>query len=85
MQRIVKIAENNVAVQTVYFGEKVNGKEVIVHREIYGQQRIDDEVTKTGNRKIALDALDIEVEKAKEDVKLARLAKIQIIMDEQGD
>ena len=81
MKRIIKIAENNVEVQTVYFDKKTGGKEVVVHTETYGQGRIDQETTDANNRKAAHDAFDKEVEKVKEDVELTELALIQVEMD----
>lgn len=81
MERIRKIAENNVVVETVYFDEEVNGKEVVVHTESYGQSRIDAEVAAAEAKKIELDNLNIEEEKAKEDAKLTELGLIQIERD----
>jgi hypothetical protein len=73
--------DGRVLVETVLFDEAVNGKEVVVNTETYNQRRIDFEVGKANDAKDALDALDIEVEKAKEDAKLAVLADIQTVMD----
>lgn len=85
MKRIIWIAKNNVEVQTIYFDEKVNGKEVVVAKKIYGQLKIDDEIKIANDSKIALDVLNVVDEKAKWDVKLAELAKIQIEMDKKEE
>ena len=81
MKRIIFVAKNNVEVQTIYFDEKVGGKEVIFNRKTYGQLLIDSEVQAANDRKTALDVFDKEVEKAKKNIKLAELAEIQNIMD----
>ncbi len=81
MEQITKIAKNGVHVQTVYFDEKVNGKEVIVNTKTYGQRTIDEERAASEARTVELDAFDINVEKAKEVAIRVKLDKIQIIKD----
>ncbi len=81
MKRIIKIAENNVEVQTVYFDEKVNGKEIIFARKGYNQFKIDNEIKAANYNKTALDILNIADKKAKEDAKLTELALIQTEMN----
>ena len=82
MERIIKIAKNNVQVQTVYWDEKVNGKETITSTETYGQQKIDDERLESETKKAEIDLFDKVAEKAKEDVKLEKLANVQTILNE---
>lgn len=81
MKRIIKKGDNNVEVQTVYFDEKVNGKEVIVKVESYGQMRIDQETITIATEKTRLASLNIVDEIAKEDAKLTELALVQAEMD----
>ena len=81
MERITKIAENHVQVQTVYFDEKVNGEEKIVSSKTYGQRTIDDERAASEARTAGLDALDSVVEKTKEVAIRERLAQIKTVMD----
>ena len=85
MKRITLVAKNNVEVDTVHFDEKVNGEEVIVHTESYGQSRIDDERTASEARTVALDAFDVDVEKAKEVAIRAKLVEIQNEMDKEKE
>ena len=81
MQRIVKIAKNNVEVQTVYFDEKVDGKEVIVHRQTYGQTRINDERAASISRDAAILLRDDADDRAVETAKQAVLDDIQTEMN----
>ncbi len=81
MERIIKITENHVHVQTVYFDEKVDSKEVMVNSKTYGQRTIDEERAASEARTVELDAFDVDVEKAKEVAIRTKLDKIQIIKD----
>ena len=81
MERIVKIGENNIEVQTVLFDAKTSGKEVITERESYGQQRVDSERISFVKELEDLDDFDVVVEKAKVQAKIDKLDLIQIEME----
>lgn len=83
MNRIIKIAENNVEVQTYYHD---NGEEVIVHRETYGQERIYIEEGSATTSKAEWTDKDMEAYQteqiAKYQNRLDLLTSIQEAMDE---
>ncbi len=85
MQRIRRIADNHVVVETVYFDEEVGGKEVVAHTETYGQARIDKETEQANDEKTRIDSLVKNDAIAIQDAKLTELAEIQIVIDELGE
>ncbi len=84
MEKIVKIAENNIEVQTIYFEDADGTKEIIIDRQSYGQEKID------RKKEQLLKQLDywstltqVEIDKAKQGVQeqLDFLDKVQKEMD----
>ena len=64
-QRIIKIDENNVEIQEVYYKDKQGKEEVIISRESYGQNRIDQERTNAQANLDTIDAMTAEEYKNK--------------------
>ena len=83
--RIVRIGDNNVEIQEVYYKDKQGKEEVIISRESYGKNRIDQE---RANAQANLDAINAmtpqeywtNARKAYIDHKV-KLDEIQKIMD----
>jgi len=63
--RIIRIDKNNVEVQEVLFRDRGGKEEVIISRESYGQNRIDQERTNAQTNLDAIDAMTAEEYKNK--------------------
>ncbi len=81
MEKIIKIAKNNVEVQTIYYKDKL-GKEEFVHKiDSYGQGRIDKELAELTDEMAYWDNVVIEDEKANIQAKIDKLNSIQTEMN----
>ena len=84
MERIVKITENHVEVQTVYYDQPINGDEVITERQVYGQIKIDCEMADAIADYDYWDTIsqeEIDRKKAEIQIKLDELQLIQRAMN----
>ena len=77
MEEIIKVAENNVEVRTIYFKDKKGVEPVVISVQSYGEDRIAKERLALDNECVYWDNVDIKVQKNEIMAKLKKLDLIE--------